>query len=320
MINRYTLGVIAALVFAGCGGSRVAPTGGAAFASHATHGGSWVKPASASGDLLYVGSYFNGIYVLTYPQGHLVTSFQLPSGDSVTGLCSDAQGDVFATVAWDGQGFILEYAHGGTTPIATLQDEFEPTSCAVDPLTGNLAVTSESENLAIYQGAQGEPTYYSSIAVHFFFHCTYDDSGDLFVDALEDFGVHIKPGLVELPYGGRLFTVITLNKHIVQPGSLQWMGSYLAMSAKNVLYQVTISGSAARIIGKIPINQLEKPWEIIGATLVGLQGLGHQSHQVAYWNYPEGGKPSKSFNMFGQQSELVGVTVSVAPSGTRIRK
>ena len=46
MNNRYTLGVIAALL-AGCG-SQVAPTGGAMIASHAAH-----KMAGSSGALIY---------------------------------------------------------------------------------------------------------------------------------------------------------------------------------------------------------------------------------------------------------------------------
>jgi hypothetical protein len=38
---------------------------------------------------------------------------------------------------------ILEFAHGGTTPINTLSDyDYQPVSCAVDPKSGNLAVTS----------------------------------------------------------------------------------------------------------------------------------------------------------------------------------
>ena len=60
-------------------------------------------------------------------------------------------------------GIILEFAHGGTQPIATLlgvRCEF-PNGCSVDPTTGNLAVTNYSSNpagpgsIAIYTGARG---------------------------------------------------------------------------------------------------------------------------------------------------------------------
>jgi hypothetical protein len=308
-LTGYALAMGAAsALLAGCGGSQPPIGGSGAMAQTMTLR---ARHASGSeGDLLYVGSFVNGIYVLTYPQGQLVSSFQLSSGEHVTGLCSDNEGNVFAAVGTpDGQGVIVEYAHGGTTPIASLQDEYEPISCAVDPVTGDLAATS-LKNVAIYPGAQGEATYYSDPDMDWFFYCAYDDSGNLFVDGFED-GNPIK--LAELPYGGSSFADVTLNKNLRRPGSLQWMGSYLAMSAKTGVYRVSISGSTGTITGKTHFNEMVSPWEIYGNTLVGLRALAKQSHEVAYWKYPKGGNPAKRFNIFGRHSELVGVTISVAP-------
>ncbi|HEX3370694.1 MAG TPA: hypothetical protein VHS56_14035, partial [Candidatus Cybelea sp.] len=90
-----------------------------------------MRPEAKSDDLLYVASG-EQISVYTYPGGRLVGNI----GGAVGALCSDAAGDVFV-VGYE----ILEYAHGVTQPIATLDDYYNnPHGCAVDPTTGNLAV------------------------------------------------------------------------------------------------------------------------------------------------------------------------------------
>ena len=102
------------------------------------------------------------VLVLSFPKGDLVgtlTGFSVPSGE-----CVDESGDVF--VADGGADTIREYAHGGTTPIATLNDPGEPYGCSVDPTTGNLAVTNGSDSVAIYPSAQGTPTLYSDPSIY----------------------------------------------------------------------------------------------------------------------------------------------------------
>jgi hypothetical protein len=106
---------VAVAMLAGCGGSQ--PTIGAPGAMAQTAPSHIRKASSSYGDLLYVGSESYGIFVLTYPQGKVVAQFEPPNP---LGMCSDQSGDVF--VLWsDGAGYIDEYAHGGTTPIATLE-------------------------------------------------------------------------------------------------------------------------------------------------------------------------------------------------------
>ena len=82
------------------------------------------KASSSSGDLLYVGSEEYGIFVLTFPQGKLVTQFEPPDSALPLGMCSDQSGDVFVLAENNPEGLIYEYAHGGTSPIATLDDLF----------------------------------------------------------------------------------------------------------------------------------------------------------------------------------------------------
>ena len=56
---------------------------------------------------------------------------------------------------------VLEYPHGGTKPSETLQDlpNYYPSSCAVDPVSGDLAVTNQAisgtGNVVIFRHATG---------------------------------------------------------------------------------------------------------------------------------------------------------------------
>ena len=70
-----------------------------------------------SKDLLYV-SNSTTVTVYSYPQGKLEGRIRfgyLPGGE-----CADQKGDVFITNLVTGQ--VLEYAHGGTKPIAILAE------------------------------------------------------------------------------------------------------------------------------------------------------------------------------------------------------
>ena len=101
---------------------------------------SWMAAEARNGSLLYVSSVLTGdVYVYSYSTQKLVgtlTGFTQPYG-----LCADKAGNVW--VVNDGASQLVEYAHGGSTPIATLSDTGEyPEGCSVDAVTGNLAVTN----------------------------------------------------------------------------------------------------------------------------------------------------------------------------------
>ncbi len=169
---RYALtGCVATAMLGGCGGSQ-RPIGApgampqtSALATHATRGGSWMLPEAKSEDLLYIaaGLVDGAVYVYTYPRGRFVgtlTGFAEPFGE-----CTDSAGDVFivafSNTSSSSSSTIYEYAHGGTTPIAMLSDPSAGVACAIDPVSGNLAVSGDG--VAIYQHATGSPTmYYSS--------------------------------------------------------------------------------------------------------------------------------------------------------------
>jgi hypothetical protein len=125
--------------------------------------------------------------------------------NSPLGECADAVGDVWITNL--GSREIIEYAHGGTEPIATLTEPpaEKPQACSIDPTTGNLAVTNPTD-VAIYAGATGTPTTYSDPAIYTLWYCAYDSSGNLFADG------ETSGEVGEIPEGGSSFTAVRLNE------------------------------------------------------------------------------------------------------------
>jgi hypothetical protein len=77
---------------------------------------SWMKPAAKGGALLYVTDATYDVYAYSWPKVQPVgtlTGFNGPSG-----ACTDKHGDLFVVNTYASQ--VIEYAHGGTTPIATV--------------------------------------------------------------------------------------------------------------------------------------------------------------------------------------------------------
>ncbi|MFZ1017201.1 MAG: hypothetical protein WAN39_04930, partial [Candidatus Cybelea sp.] len=133
------LSCVAAVILAGCGGSQP-PIGAlgampqtSGIATHAARGKSWMLPEAKTEDLIYAVGGCGGTCVLSYPKGRLVGELT-----GVEGLadCSDTKGNVFISEATK----VAEFAHGGTSPIATYGVAHTPAfGCSVDPESGNLA-------------------------------------------------------------------------------------------------------------------------------------------------------------------------------------
>jgi hypothetical protein len=316
----YRLGIlVAAAVMGGCGNGstpaagtiqQLAPAGisSARFALARQHAGdkgkerSWMASGASKKTLLYVTNYdFNDVSVFSYPKGKLegtLTGFQLPAGE-----CSDKAGNVFIANFLASQ--IVEYAHGGTSPIATLSDPGEyPVGCAVDPTTGNLAVTNQLTtnyspgDLLIFPNASGTPKTYTSANFYYYFFCTYDSKGNLYIDGLNGSSAG---EYAELPAGGSYLKSITLDQNIY-PLGIQWDGKYLAIGAQSVeqVYGFKISGSTGtlkrttNLSGATEVTQfwIQKGKRHKSATLIG-PDYG-EGHDVDYWHYPSGGYAFKT--------------------------
>jgi hypothetical protein len=304
---RYALGACgAAVMFAGCsGGSPLAPTPGAQNAapasSRAALGRSWMAPDLnlKKKDLLYVPSG-NEILAFTYPGGKPVGALTGITGPAGECTSSTSMGNWWVVAS----GEILEFAHGGTSPISTLKVTGLVSSCAVDPTTGNLAAVT-SNGIVIYRHARGRGKTYAT--PNGFFD-GYDNKGNLFVDG---FNANYAFTLVELPKGSNSFETITLNQTIEFPGGVQWDAGSLAVEDQQTsnVYQFAISGTNGTLKGT---TTLQGASDIGGSWIQkpDLVGADAGNDDVEIWRYPTGGMSVKTIC---SSCSPTGVVVSVAP-------
>jgi hypothetical protein len=308
-------GLVAAGPLAGCASGGPGPRFGPPGLSAARgYGESWMTPDrnERKKALLYVSDLTaSDVYAFTYPGGKLVgtlTGFANPQG-----LCADKRGDLF--VANVNGNDILEYKHGGTAPIATLEDQgYYPFSCAVDPTTGNLAVTNQitstanSGNVAIYDLADGKRKLYAGASLYYYEFCAYDGAGNLYIDG-GTVGTTVF-GFVELPKGKKLFTTITLNVAPSSPGGVGWDGKYVTVAdntpGANVVYRYSVSGSSGTNKGSTALSGAQSVneyalWPSNATRLIvpNVAGTSPLTSNVLYYSYPAGGSPTKTIEGFG---------------------
>ena len=233
----------------------------------------------------------------SFPAGQLVGTISGIS--SAQGECTSKKSHGKWWVVATGSNQVLEFAHGGTTPIATINiSAGVPASCAVDNGTGNLAVTMiNNDNVVVYARGSGSGTTYAAPFQPFF--SGYDSKGNLFVD-----GSGQTP-LAELAKGGSAFIPISTDQTIVFSGGVQWDGHYLAVGDQETsdVYRFNVSGSSATLVGTTPLN---------GGNAGGFWIQKHrlvtsQSGDVDLWKYPAGGSPVKQIagGFYGPLSMMV---------------
>lgn len=244
-------------------------------------------------DLLYISSYTNST-VKTYGWPNAKHDQTLRGFVNQNGLCVDSEGDVF--VANTNANNILEYAHGGTKPIAQLSDlpKYYPGSCAVNPVTGDLAVTnlgygsygSETANLVIYHRAKGEPKPYTISSIYYYYMCGYDDQGNLVADGSSRGGV---VAFAILPRDGKSLQPLTLDETFKFPGGIQWDGKHWAIGDQQAtIYQFDIKGTKGTMVGATTLNETDAIYEffISGKRIIAPE-YGTDKAQV--FAYPAGG-------------------------------
>jgi hypothetical protein len=279
---------------------------------------SWMAPDAKVQDLLYVSHYKDAsVYAYSYPQGKLkgwLLNVQ------ASGLCSDRNGDVFLPEG----NKILEYVHGETRPIAVLRSSLGAgfQFCAVDAVTGNLAVSGGSypkNGVTIYTNAKGNPTIYRKADQRGeYWSCAYDNEGNLFIEATA--GSLNVTTLVEFPKGGKRFTNIAWNgMHPLHAASIQWDGKYLAAASpesgsdSTTIFRYSVRKGRATLVGKTALKGVESPFQfwIQGTKVIvpnqGLRNSGPEA--VMFYGYPVGDKPTK---IIEDAREPHGATVSPA--------
>jgi hypothetical protein len=308
---RFAAFAAVAVLISGCG-SGVVQTGSASVHSYAR---SWIAPQAKSGALLYLSDVAsNDVAVYSYPKGELVGS--LTGLGRPRGECADDSGNVW--ISDEGTASMIEYAHGNSDPIKALSTQGKPGGCSVNPLNGDLAVAGGRNGTVVSIFHHGkrwrDATTYSIASMKTGYFCAYDASGNLFVDGKSKSGAF---ALAVLPRKAAALQNVTVDQSISAPGNVQWDSKYLAVGdagvAPTVVYQFSISGSTATLIGSTPLDgttSVRQFW-IDGKRLIGPD----YDAPVGFWNYPAGGSPTKTLS----KVHGYGAAVSVAPSAPPTR-
>lgn len=307
-------GLVGALL-AGCGG---APT---AIAPPQSVADSPTTDFAKAEQLLYVSTAHKGIDIYRYDSDRLVGRLGF-HGKPLTGICSDNQGHVWVPTSND-NGAIVEYAHGGGTPIHTLSapSNYGLLECSVDPGSGDLAVTGScdyvsgrclsSGSIFIYHQARGRPVTYQDPNLPAPTFCAYDNGGNLFVDgdtADRTFG------FAELRSGSKKFTKLSLDENLSEFGGVQTVGPNVAVANGTSIDEFSINGNNGVEVAQIPVDGASGVysfWLYAKSLIVANAG----NNQVQYYRFPGGGKPDRTIFV----EEPMGVTVSVAPSASVTR-
>lgn len=291
-----------AVTIAGCGGPQSLPLNAPATGASGKRMQSWIDPAAKKQSLLYVSSVLsNDVYIYSYKTEQLVgtlTGFSTPYG-----VCADKAGNVW--IVNDGAQQIVEYGHGGTRPITTLSDPGEyPEGCAVDPTTGNLAVTnfysaSGAGSVSIYARAEGSPQIYSDPSMESYRFCGYDSHGNLFVDGVNGSSAFV---LAELPASGSSFTNVNFTQKIEWPGGVQWDGKHIAVGDTDTgtIYRTNAKGKVAGTTQLSGSNYVNQFWIVSGAKKRKADSVVAPSQDggtVGIYNYPAGGSPNGTISV-----------------------
>ena len=262
---------------------------------------SWMDPGATKLDLVYLSDWGTGkVRAYSYPKGKLEGTL---TNLSPAGLCVDKAGDVFVDNSRTHS--ILEYPHGGTSPIAVLDDSDNiPSVCSIDPITGNLAVANSgnAQGISIFEHAKGSPTIYADPNIPFVYFCGYDNRGNLYLDG---FGSQ-RFQFARLAHGSHAFTKITLDQTIHWPGAVQWDGKYMAVGEQgingngSVIYRFAIHANHGMKVGATPLGssrEVVQFW-IDPPNVIGPDNGGDYGSAVKFWDYPRGGSPNRSLGGF----------------------
>jgi hypothetical protein len=299
-------GCVAAALLGGCTGSQAPfePAGAAAARSPVK---SWLAPDAKKSNLLYVVvptiNVQGTVNLYSYPAGNpqgQITDLDFPGGD-----CTDAKGDVYVTDGGNATDVstIVEYAHGSVTPIRTLTvPSLNPFSCAVDPSSGDLAVTSlgnqeaQGANVTVFPKGTGSPQSFTDPDLLDYYYCTYDNAGDLFVEGHYQGGYQL-PKLAELSNGGKSLQTLSLSYEPGWLSSVQWDGKYLAVgqAVKPYIFRYTISGTLGTLAGSTQLSDATDSFQFVFARKraivanIYFQDRYIYRYDILTYDYPKGG-------------------------------
>lgn len=311
-LRRFAFSVYAAASLAACSGT---PSFVSPFApARAAKGMAWIEATAKNGDLLYVSNQGNNsVTVYSYRSRKLVGAlggFSTPGG-----LCSDAAGDVWVTN--EGESEIIEYAHGGTTPIDTLDDGSEaPLACSVDKKTGNLAVL-DADDVAVFAHASGSPTRYSGGEVYGDYALGYGARGDLLIDGGSYDNGNVIAFAQLVPSAKHLKQVVLSSSlQWAPPTFVQWDGEFWVVGDATLDW-FKVTGNKGHYEGYTQLLPTSSIAQFCIASFGGSGPRGNQlvavedyPYEVEFFQYPAGGKAFAS--IIDGLSNPYGITISKA--------
>ena len=274
------------------------------------HHKSWVSPdVKSARHLLFISDDSSqDVYIFTMPAMQLkgtLTGFNGPQG-----LCTDKQGNIWVVNTGTSQG--LKYSRSGHLLGSVSDPSGTPAGCAVNPTNGDLALSetrgtsSGAGGIEIYHNGSGSPTRYSNPSQYEYFFPAYDTKGNLYVDGFSypTFAVMIS----ELPSGKhKMHTINYSGGTIGFPGGVNWdrvHGQLLVNDQEcqavysSCVYQLTVSGSSATIVGFTPLNNLNgSACDVDQGTIAPFSkyfagpciSYAYSVNSVDRWAYPSGG-------------------------------
>jgi hypothetical protein len=287
--HAFGLSAVAAIL-AACGGSE-GPVNALVTSQVRPFDGRPSTTASGN-DFIYVSQTGQdyGTLVLSYPTGKKVTKIKRVLGP----MCTDPNtGNVYII----DETTIREYAPGKKQPIGSLTLEIgEPSGCAVDPTSGDLAVTVNGFSVppwvAVYQTLSSSPEKYVDRRAIGLYFCGFDSQGNLFVDG---YSKHRRDLLAELPVGANKITKISVDLTI-SVGPVQWDGTYITVEnpiSAPKIYRIAVSGSKGTVVGVTKLGRRSGPYPayswIQGDTVIAPFGPSSENNIIGYWHYPKGG-------------------------------
>lgn len=290
-------------------------------AAYADRGRSWMADKAGS-DLLYVPNT-TYVDVFRYQRPHLVGTLQ--GFNDIVAACSDSKGNAYFVD--EASENVYEFAHGGTTPIATFQDApYDPLDCSVDPLTGDLAVANGGKegggdgNIAIFSSATGKPKFYVR-PLRTYSGCAYDDQGNLLATNGADINEG-ESGFAWFAAGTSRPTRIKLRgSGLDGVGPIRFDGKYFVIfSSRSELTQVLVQNGHGKVVGvtKLAGHGIRGGYAIYrrsgsgqGTQVVGVYNSrsSFAAGEVEYWKYPAGGYVFATIT--GRSLEPTGVAISL---------
>jgi hypothetical protein len=250
--------------------------------------------------LLYV-SGGNGVTVMSYPS---LKTVQVLTGfiKMAYSDCVDAKGNVW--IVDNGAPQIVEYAHGGSKPVAKLKlpKDHIPTGCAVDPKSGDLAVSDETSRfeepsqglIDIFKNAKGSARLYK-VLTSLPSYLGYDDNGNLFFDG---FAQRFAYG--ELPYGAHASKDLKVvyskqENEIGYPAGVAFDGTYMTVADgyTGTIYRLDRPNPSTGHVEIVGETVLSGQPEILDYTFDGANLIA-AALGVQVYAYPAGGNVERS--------------------------